>query len=674
MTGSPAPAWRPTLKKRLLITAAILGLWTLAVEARLVYLQVVRHEELAEKARGQQSYVRKVPGRRGEILDRNGQYLALNADYQSITAVPSEIEDPEHTADQLCVALACSADDRKRLIKQFDPDRVFAYVKRNVSADELKRVARLDLKGIGFVTENGRFYPNKELAANVVGHVNIDLDGMSGIESSYNGVIQGEKGLALIHRDAHQTTFRNRIEKAATTGASLELTIDKHMQYVAERELQHAVRENGARAGMVVIQDPNSGEILALAIYPSFNPNAIQFSRPEWRRNRAIQDVYEPGSTMKLVTASAALEQKVVRSEDEIDVSGGQIRLGSSVVRDTHDYGKLSFSEVIVKSSNVGAIKVGLKLGPDRLTEYISRFGFGRTLKMRDFPGESRGIVWRAEDLKDSSLARVSMGYQIGVTPLQMASAVSSIANGGELLQAHLVRAVIQNGRRTPVPRVVLNRTVAPEIANEVTTIMERVVTDGTGTQAQIPGYTVAGKTGTAAKLVDGAYSKTEYNASFVGFVPSRKPAYTIVVVIDSPDHRGRNGYYGGTVAAPVFRRIATELLRNNGVPPTINAPPPVLVRRNPTGEWSRPASSPVMTPVVFPTSSDPVFPDLSGLSAREALAALTRLGMTPKVRGSGMVVNQRPAAGTPFESGGVVTLWLSREPPQLRSEDPPRQ
>ena len=674
MTESPAPAWRPTLKKRILITAAILGLWTLAVEARLVYLQVVRHEELAKKARRQQSYVRKVPGKRGEILDRNGQYLALNADYQSITAVPSEIEDPTRTADQLCAALACSANERKRLIKQFDPERGFAWVKRNASADELERVARLDLKGIGFATENGRFYPNKELAANVLGYVNIDLDGMSGIEGAYDKEIQGETGVSLIHQDAEQKTFRNRIETPATAGASLELTLDKHMQYIAERELQQAVRENGARAGVVVIQDPNTGEILANASYPTFNPNAVQFSKPEARRNPAVQDTYEPGSTMKIVTAAAALEQNVVHADEIIDASGGQIRLGSSIVSDTHDYGKLSFSDVIVKSSNVGAIRVGLKLGAARLTEYIARFGFGRKVKVFDFPGQSPGLVWKPEDLNNPALARVSIGYQIGVTPLQMASAVSSIANGGELLQARLVRAVIQNGHRKTLPRVVLNRTVAPEIADAVTTIMERVVTDGTGTQAQVPGYTVAGKTGTAAKLVDGIYSKTEYNASFVGFVPSRKPAYTIVVVIDSPDHRGRNGYYGGSVAAPVFRRIAAELLRSNGVPPTINAPPAVIVRRNTNGAWPRPASTPVMTPVAFPTSSDPVFPDLSGLSAREASTALTRLGLTPKVRGSGLVVSQRPAAGTPVESGGVVTLWLSREPTRLRLEDPPRQ
>jgi membrane peptidoglycan carboxypeptidase len=296
-------------------------------------------------------------------------------------------------------------------------------------------------------------------------------------------------------------------------------------------------------------------------------------------------------------------------------------------------------------------------------------------VKSLDFPGQSVGIVWKPEDLNDPALARVSMGYQIGVTPLQMASAVSSIANGGELVQARLVRARIRNNHREETPRVVLNRTVTPEIAAQVTTIMERVVTDGTGTQAQIPGYTVAGKTGTAAKLIDRAYSKTNYNASFVGFVPSRKPAYTIVVVIDSPDHRGKNGYYGGSVAAPVFQRIATALLRDNGVPPTINPPPPVLVRRNTEGVAPRPASNPVITRVSLPLSgSTAVFPDLSGLSVREASTTLARLGMTPKVHGSGLVVNQRPVAGTPLESGGVVTLWLSRERPQLRSEDPPRQ
>ena len=673
MTDSPAPAWRVTFKRRLLVTAAVLGFWILIVEVRLVHLQVVRHEELAKIARRQQSYVRKVPGKRGEVLDRNGAPLALNADYQSISAVPSDIEDPAGTADKLCAVLTgCTKAERDRLLAKFDPSREFAWVRRNVSADQVKRVAGLNLKGIGSMTESGRFYPNRELAANVVGYVNIDLEGLGGIEGAYDKLIQGEEGVSLIHRDANKVTFRDRIEKPATTGASLELTLDKHVQYIAERELQIAIRENGARAGTVVVQDPFTGEVLAAVSYPTFNPNAWLDSKRVSRRNRVVEEMYEPGSGLKLVTAAAALEQKVVRPEDIIDVSGGQIRFGSDVISDTHVYDKLSFAEVIIKSSNVGAIKVGLRLGAQQLTDYLGRFGFGRRLKTLEFPGQAAGIVWKPEKLNDPALARVSMGYQIGVTPLQMASAVSSIANGGELVQARLLKAIIQNGDRKTFDRVVLNRTVTPKTASQVTAIMEGVVTDGTGTQAQIPGYRVAGKTGTAAKLIDGAYSDTQYNASFVGFVPSRQPAFTIVVVIDSPDHRGRNGYYGGAVAAPVFRRIAAELLRIKGVPPTVNAPPPVLVRRSIDG-LEPSGAPPVMTPVAHSNPPD-VIPDLSGMGLREASNALTRLGMTPKVHGSGVVVSQRPAAGTPLEAGGVGMLWLSRESPSLRSEYPQRQ
>ena len=677
MTDSPAPSWRVTFKRRLLTTAAVLGLWVLVVEVRLVHLQVFRHEELAKKARRQQSYVVDVPGKRGEILDRSGAPLALNADYQSLFAVPSDMDDPVGTADKLCAVLpGCTKAERDTWIKRFDPSRPFASIRRNVPADQVRRVAALNLKGVGSLTESGRFYPSRELAANVVGYVNIDLDGLGGIEGAYNKLIQGEAGKSLIHRDGAGVTFRDRIEKPATAGASLELTIDKYAQYIAERELERAIRENGARAGTVVIQDPFTGEVLAAASYPTFNPNDWLDSKPVSRRNRVVEEMYEPGSGMKLVTAAAALEQKVVRPEDVIDVSGGLIRFGSDVIKDTHPYDKLSFTDVIVKSSNVGAIKVGLLLGPERLTEYIGRFGFGRRLKTLDFPGQAAGIVWKAERLNDPALARVAMGYQIGVTPLQMASAVSSIANGGELLQARLVKAIIRerDGEtvRESSDKVVLNRTVAPEITAQVTAIMEGVVTDGTGTQAQIPGYQVAGKTGTAAKLIDGAYSDTQYNASFVGFVPSRKPAFTIVVVIDSPDHRGKNGYYGGSVAAPVFRRIGAELLRIKGIPPSVNAPPPVIVRRN-TQDREWPGAKPAMTPVVH-SNTPAVFPDLSGLGAREASSTLTRLGLTPKVYGSGVVVSQRPVAGTPLESGGVAMLWLSRESRPPRSEDPPRQ
>jgi cell division protein FtsI (penicillin-binding protein 3) len=464
----------------------------------------------------------------------------------------------------------------------------------------------------------------------------------------------------LIQTDARRHAF-SRIERPPTTGATIELTIDQYLQHVAERELRAGVEENRAAGGAAVVMDPRTGEILALANWPSFNPNAYRDSRPETQRNRAIQDLYEPGSTFKIVTASAAFEETVVGPDDLIDVSAGQIRFKGRVIYDDHNYGVLSFANVLVKSSNVGAIKVGLRLGPDRMGLYMKRFGFGRRTSP-DFPGESPGIMWDPAKLNDSALASVSMGYQVGVTPLQMAAAVSSIANGGELFEPRVVRAVISEGARTPVPHKIIRQTVSPGTAATLTQIMEDVVNRGTGTRAAIPGFTVAGKTGTAQKVVNGQYSRSDYNASFVGFVPSRDPAFTIVVVIDSP--HGKNLYYGGSVAAPVFQRIADAALRHRGIPPSINPAPPVLVARDDESQ-QRPTSGPTELPgiVTLAGGSSPMFPDLGGLGARDALRILARLGLTARVTGAGVVVDQVPEAGSAIERGAVATLRLDRQP-----------
>jgi cell division protein FtsI (penicillin-binding protein 3) len=410
--------------------------------------------------------------------------------------------------------------------------------------------------------------------------------------------------------------------------------------------------------------DPRTGEILALANVPTFNPNAFRNADEETRRNRAVQDLYEPGSTFKIVTASAALEEKVMRPDDPIDVSAGLIRFGSRVIDDEHRYGLLSFGDVIVKSSNVGAIKIGLTLGPERLGQYVRRFGFGRPTS-RDFPGESPGIVWDPSKLTDSALASVSMGYQVGVTPLQMAAAVSSIANGGSLFEPRVVRAVVRDGKRTIVPHKVVRRTITATTAAELTRMMEDVVKRGTATRAAIPGYIVAGKTGTAQKLIGGRYSHSDFNASFVGFVPSTRPVFTIVIVIDSPH---ASGYFGGLVAAPVFKKIADVALRHAGVPPTLNAPPPVLVAERPQGA-AQPTAGPVHAlPIVrlhgpsSPASS--TFPDLRGLSAREALRTLVQMGLTGRLQGAGVVVDQQPEPGAPIDRGSSATLWLERHTP----------
>ena len=663
MAEPSAHPWRRTLKRRIAAAAVVFVAWSIGIEARLIYFQVLRHEALSAKAQRQQSQTTETPAKRGEILDRNGRLFAYSVDADTIYAVPSEIKDPAAASAALCGALGnCSKSDRQDLTATLAKGGQFAWVQRKALPEQARRVAALNLEGVGFLKEDRRFYPHKELAAHLLGYVGTDNIGLGGIEATYDRLIKGQPGRLLVQVDAHRRIF-SRVQFPPTTGSSLELTIDQYVQHVAERELRAGVLSSGAAGGSVVVMDPLTGEILALANDPTFNPNVFgQFSAHELR-NRAIQDLYEPGSTFKIVTAGAALEEQIIGPDDPIDVRGGRITFGARVIRDDHEYGVLPFRDVLVKSSNVGAIKVGLRLGAQRMGEYVRRFGFGKPISP-DFRGESAGIVWDPATLNPSALASVSMGYQVGVTALQMAAAVSSVANGGELVEPRAVRAVITDGRRTAVPRKVLGRSISKSTAAQLTTIMEEVITDGTGGRAQVAGYAVAGKTGTAQKVVNGAYSHTDYNVSFVGFVPSRNPVFTIVVVVDTPR---KASAYGGVVAAPIFQKIADAVLRHRGVPPSINPAPPVLVARRDVPR-EQPASAPldiaaIVTVAETPAGAQPVFPDLAGLSARDAVRALTRLGVTARLHGDGQVVAQQPPAGSALGSTSAATLWLERAP-----------
>lgn len=662
--------WRTTLKRRIAVAAGVLLLWSGAIEARLVDLQVYRRAELSARAERQQMRTLTAPAKRGEILDRRGHVLAYSVDAASVYAVPTEIEDPKGVVDALCGVFGnCTREERQDLVERLSRRRPFAYVRRQITPDEVRRIAALQLQGIGFVNENRRFYPNKYLAANVLGYVGLDSTGLAGIESSYDALIKGKAGTVLIQTDAKRHAF-SRIERPPTEGASLELTIDEYLQHVAERELQAGVEWAGAEGGSAIVMDPNTGEILAMANYPTFNPNVYGEFKDDQRRNRAIQDLYEPGSTFKIVTASAALQEKVFTPDSPIDTNPGYIRFGSRVIDEDkhHNYGLQTLKGVIVHSSNVGAIKIGLKVGAERMSDYVRRYGFGRA-ESPDFRGESPGIVWSASKLTDSALASMSMGYQVGVTPLQMVTAASVVANGGELLVPRIVRAVIRGQTRQPVPRKVVRRVITPDVAAEMTDIMEGVVTDGTGRLSQIPGYTIAGKTGTAQKVEDHRYSTRDYNVSFVGFVPSRKPVFAIVVVVDSPH---KVPPYGGSVSAPIFKKIAESALRYYGVPPTINPEPPILVARH-DASHEQPTSGPVQTPAILTiqgASNTSSFPDLTGLSARDALRTLSRLGVTARLHGTGLVISQQPAAGTPVDTDLTATLWLDRQAPVRLASD----
>jgi cell division protein FtsI (penicillin-binding protein 3) len=664
--------WRPIMKRRVAIVATLLALWVAGIEARLVYLQVFERADLAARAERQQERTPPSPARRGDILDRRGRVLATSVDADTIYAVPTEINDAGAAAKRLCEALDdCDAKERQAIADKLAQKRAFAYVKRQVAPDQAERVAALNLDGIGFIKESKRFYPNKELAAHLLGWVGIDNTGLSGLEHTYDTQIRGKAGTVLVHTDARHKAF-SRSERPPTTGSSIELTIDEYLQHIAERALHNGVIENRAAGGAAIIMNPRSGEILAMANEPTFNPNAFRDSQETDRRNRAVQDLYEPGSTFKVVTASAALEEKVMPIDTMIDTNPGRLYIAgrSRVITDDagRNNGVLSFTRVIVKSSNIGAVKIGLRVGAERLSRFVGLYGFG-TRVSPDFPSENAGIVWSPEKWTESALASVSMGYQVAITPLQMVAAVSSVANGGEYIEPRVLRAVYRNGTRYQVAPKVVRRTISADTAAALTTIMEGVVTDGTAKRAAIDGYTVAGKTGTAQKLINGQYSHSDHYASFVGFVPSTNPVFAIVVVIDSA--KGPNGDHGGTVAAPIFKNIAEPALRYLGVPLTVNPPPPVLVARRDDGSPGRaPATGVSATePTVSLVTEDAkdTIPDLTGMSARDAVQKLVKLGINARVSGDGFVVSQVPPAGSPIDGHPVCRLVLERWPSSRR-------
>jgi cell division protein FtsI/penicillin-binding protein 2 len=683
--------WRGGVKRRVAFALCGVALWASGVEARLVYLQVVQHGEYLELAKHQQNQRLKPAGVRGDIVDRNGEILAYSVpgdmvvgypgmirkalneaketretlearnakDAKSVKALKDakEVKDVPATVSALCEAFRdCTPEERADFMRQLSSDRGSESLRRavNVTPDQSERIKALKLVGIGLISESRRAYPKLELASHILGFVGTD-GGLSGVEGALDHAIRGTEGLVYVQVDGRRRGMETRVEQEATAGATVELTIDQYLQNIAERELRAGVQAHHADSGTAVVMNPQTGEILALASYPTFDPNDLTSSSADSRKNRAIQDVYEPGSTFKIVTASAALQEGVFSMSDMIDTSPGFYYLGKRKIRDTdgHNYGTLAFEDVIVKSSNVGATKIGLKVGAERFSRYVQRFGFGQKLLPNSL-GQSAGIVFPLKAITDTALASMAMGYQISVTPLQMANAVSAVANGGTLYEPHLVRATVREGVRTDVAPKALHEAINAETAATLTTIMEDVVRRGTGTKAQLMGYQVAGKTGTAYKaLPTGGYSNTDYNASFVGFVPSRRPALAIVVVVDTP----RGGvYFGGDVAAPIFKRIAEASLQYLGVARTLNPAPSIVV----AADDAAPEIIPTRIGLTVPQPSDlSHMPDVRGLTMREAVRILGQVGLQAQLSGTGAVISQTPLPGAPILSGERASLEL---------------
>jgi cell division protein FtsI (penicillin-binding protein 3) len=642
-------------RSRALVLTGCLLLLLGAIVVRLGYLQILRHDELSRLAERQYSKTIPLRPERGPILDRNGYALAVSAAVESVYALPARISDRAAVA----AALAPLLDERPRDVQQrLTSDRPFVWVKVKIPPPAGEAIRALRLPGIGTVPETLRFYPSRDLAAHVLGFVGRDDRGLEGVELAHDKTLAGEAGLALVERDAlgREVTGQPTILKTPTPGTGLVLTLDATVQYLAERELDAAWRATGAKGGMILAMDPRTGEILAMAMRPTFNPNTYHLSTAEQWRNRAVTDPFEPGSTFKAILAAAALEEGVARPGDRIYGEQGFITIASKTIHDWKKYGWLTFQQVLQLSSNVGAIKVGLQLGRERYYRHITGFGFG-SLTGVGLPGESRGQLRPPARWSGLSLASISIGQEVSVTGVQLLAAFGVIANGGRLMQPHVVRALLdRNGRevRRTEPQV-LRQVVSPETAATLTDILTSVVADGTGHKAAVQGYGVAGKTGTAQKPdpVTHVYSRKPGVLSFVGFVPSNAPRLVILALLDEP----KTVVWGSEAAAPIFAAVAASALRHLDVPPTDTVPPIQIVRATGRDAEREPPAEPEAG---LPPDGDAVMPDLGGKSLRQALALLGALDVDVAVAGRGIVVRQTPAPGTPLSPGASCRLELA--------------
>ena len=552
-----------TPSRRLYIFGALLFLWIFAICFRLVRLQVVKYGDFVQRAQRQQNRTIPTEPRRGNIYDRDGYALAMSIDVDSVFAVPSEIHDQENTATLLGKVLDM---DPRDIVARMQASRNFVYIKRKIDGETSNRVRELNLRGIYFRKEPKRFYPKRELAAQVLGYVGMDDEGLGGLEREFDDDLRGIPGQELISIDARRKWF-SRVERLPDPGQNLVLTIDQTIQYIAETELQKGMEDTKAIAGTVVVENPRTGEILALANRPTFNPNVFNNVPAESLKDRAVSDVYEPGSVFKIVTYSAAIDQHVVTPEDHIDCQHGSIDVFGMKIHDHESLGVVTIAEALAHSSDVAAIKVGMKLGDERLYHYIHDYGFGQQTGI-ELPGETRGLAKPVSHWSKVSIGAISMGQEIGVTPLQTISLVSTIANDGVYTPPRIVAGELPpDSKALPVVfhPAQQHRVVSTMTAAQMKKMLEGVVLFGTARRAILDGYTVAGKTGTAQKVdpATGGYSKTKYVASFIGFAPVNNPAITIAVILDSPIGL----HQGGQVSAPVFKRIAMQVLEYLHVP-----------------------------------------------------------------------------------------------------------
>ncbi len=672
----------------LLISA--FAFWVVAIVLRLYDLQIIQYVQLLERADRQQQRTVEIAPKRGVIYDRDMHPLAMSLAVDSVYAVPANIPDPSMEAKLLAPILNL---DEKDLENRFGARNSFCWVKRKITAQESARVRALNLQGIYFQKEMKRFYPDGDLAATVLGYVGMDDNGLGGVEYQYNKQIRGLPGKVLLSTDAKHRSFRSS-EWRGEPGQNIVLTVDEDIQYIAEKVLAQTVEKFHAAGGTVIVQDPHTGAILAMANQPTFDPNNYQKYPPQDRINRAVAWIYEPGSTFKAVTVSSVVDENLASPTTLIDCQMGAIKLGGRVIHDVRDAiekeenGPLTLSQVLMYSSDVGAVKMALRLGEDRFYHRIVDYGFGTKTDV-GLPGEEDGLLMPPRRWSGVSIGEFAIGQGIGVTPLQMARVYSAIANGGVMLQPRIIRGIGPGSDDGMPPPNMGRRIMSEKTADMMKQMLAGVVEHGSGVAAQLVGYTSAGKTGTAQKVdATGHYSHKDYVASFMGFAPVEKPAVTILVVIDTPV----GAIYGAQVAAPAWKLIAEQTLRYLNVPQDNPSDSIQIASRrsaespfqkrgvktdNPpiNSKSAESATRPVETVSFSPTREFPskgtvlvderpslVVPNFAGLSARRVTEECQSLGLVMQISGSGLAVQQDPPAGASVHAGSSVWVRFAQQ------------
>jgi len=675
--------------KRLLWLLRALIAWVVVIFLRLIWLQVIQHDDLLRQAQSQQQKVVPIQAQRGSIFDRSGQPLAKSLPAESVLVNPKRVKDAVVTANLLAPILGL---DRRQLAEKIRAasrrDSGFLWVKRKVTAGEAERVRSYRLAEVEFKEETRRFYPHGQLAAHVLGSVGIANPnetierGTAGVEMSMDDDLAGFPGQIRVFNDVKQNPYDSVVARKPEPGADITLTIDQNLQYEAEKEIARAAQASGAKSGSIVVMNPYNGEILALANYPTFDPNEPPAPgvATEARSNLAISTPFEPGSVFKVVTLAAALETTNLRPESMINCGNGSFKLLGRVIHD-HVRGMLSMADVLAHSSNIGAIQIGLKVGDQQLYRYVRKFGFGRKTGI-ELPGESAGILRKVENWTPTSIGSVAMGQEVAVTSLQLALAGAAVANGGMLVKPKLILARQKKGE--PIERFAdekPDRAIAPETAILMRQMMEGVVLRGTGQRyATIKGYTSGGKTGSAQIYDLKAHVYTHnYNASFLGFAPVTNPQ--IVVAVTLHDTKNGNAGFGGPVAGPVFSKVAMTALRMLDVPKDlpdsflastdvndssiadlVSSIPLPPVQADSSAAAEEPTQSSLnRRPFLTSALVGPKVPDFRGMTLRAVLEESAATGVQIEVSGNGLARNQAPAAGSILGPGVRVRVQFTR-------------